>query len=109
MWQMLQQNAPEDYVVATGVTRSVRDFAMAAFAVVGIDDWQRYIEVDTTLFRPAEVDLLIGDITKAHKQLGWQPTVLFENLVKMMVESDVETLSHENALAPRKFSYARLG
>ena len=99
MWRMLQQDTPDDYVVATGVTRSVRDFVMAAFAVVGIDDWQRYVEVDTTLFRPAEVDLLIGDITKARNQLGWQPTVLFENLVKMMVESDVETLSHEKALA----------
>ncbi len=109
MWRMLQQNAPDDYVVATGMTRSVRDFVMAAFAVVGIDDWQRYIEVDTTLFRPAEVDLLIGDITKARTQLGWQPTVLFENLVKMMVESDVETLSHEKALATHRFSYARQG
>ncbi|MGI9059857.1 MAG: GDP-mannose 4,6-dehydratase [Ktedonobacteraceae bacterium] len=107
MWRMLQQNAPDDYVVATGVTRSVRDFVVAAFAVVDIDDWQRYVEVDTTLFRPAEVDLLIGDITKARSQLGWQPTVLFENLVKMMVESDVETLSHEKAVATRRFSYAR--
>ncbi|MEO8953776.1 MAG: GDP-mannose 4,6-dehydratase [Ktedonobacteraceae bacterium] len=107
MWRMLQQNAPDDYVVATGVTRSVRDFVVAAFAVVDIDDWQRYVEVDTTLFRPAEVDLLIGDITKARTQLGWQPTVLFENLVKMMVESDVETLSHEKAVATRRFSYAR--
>ncbi len=107
MWQMLQQDTPDDFVVATGVTRSVRDFVMAAFAVVGIDDWQRYVEIDTTLFRPAEVDLLIGDITKARTQLGWQPTVLFENLVKMMVESDVETLSHEKALATHRFSYAR--
>lgn len=109
MWQMLQQDTPDDFVVATGVTRSVRDFVMAAFAVVGIDDWQRYVEIDTTLFRPAEVDLLIGDITKARTQLGWQPTVLFENLVKMMVESDVETLSHEKVLAIRRFSYARKG
>jgi len=107
MWRMLQQNTPDDYVVATGVTRSVRDFVKAAFAIVGIDDWQRYVEVDTTLFRPAEVDLLIGDITKARTQLGWQPTVLFENLVKMMVESDVEALSHEKAVATRRFSYVR--
>jgi len=107
MWRMLQQDTPDDYVVATGVTRSVRDFVVAAFAVVGIDDWQRYVEVDTTLFRPAEVDLLIGDITKARTQLGWQPTVLFEHLVKMMVESDVETLSHEKAVATHRFSYAR--
>jgi len=109
MWQMLQQNAPDDYVVATGVTHSVRDFVIAAFAVVGIDDWQRYVEVDTTLFRPAEVDLLIGDITKARKQLGWQPTVVFEDLVKMMVESDLESLAYERSLATRSvaFSYTR--
>ncbi len=107
MWLMLQQDTPDDFVIATGVTRSVREFVIAAFAVVGIDDWQRYVEVDTTLFRPAEVDLLIGDITKARQQLGWQPTVAFENLVKMMVESDVESLSHAKTLVPSTFLSAR--
>ena len=99
MWQMLQQDTPEDYVIATGVTHSVRDFVVAAFAYVGIDDWQRYVEVDTGLFRPAEVDLLTGDASKAHKRLGWQPTVTFENLVSMMVESDLQALAREKALA----------
>ncbi|GAC1342337.1 MAG: GDP-mannose 4,6-dehydratase [Ktedonobacteraceae bacterium] len=105
MWQILQQNMAEDYVVATGVTHSVRDFIIAAFGVVGIDDWQRYVEVDASLFRPAEVDLLIGDTSKARKQLGWEPRVTFENLVKMMVESDLEALTHERALVT--YSVAR--
>lgn len=109
MWQMLQQDRPEDYVIATGVTHSVRDFVIAAFANVGIDDWQRYVEVDASLFRPAEVDLLIGDTSKAHRQLGWQPTVTFEDLVKMMVESDLQGLAHERSLAARIMvpSYSR--
>jgi len=98
MWQMLQQDTPEDYVVATGVTHSVYDFVTAAFACVGIDDWQCYVEVDPALFRPAEVDLLIGDATKAHKRLGWRPTVTFEQLVSMMVESDLQALSQEKSL-----------
>lgn len=95
MWHMLQQQTPDDYVIATGVTHSVRDFVIAAFACVGIEDWQRYIEVDPKFFRPAEVDLLIGDASKAHKQLGWQPTVTFEQLVSMMVENDVQMLSRQ--------------
>ena len=98
MWQMLQQDTPEDYVVATGVTHSVYDFVTAAFACVGIDDWQCYVEVDPALFRPAEVDLLTGDATKAHQRLGWWPTVTFEQLVSMMVESDLQALSQEKSL-----------
>lgn len=99
MWQMLQQEKPEDYVIATGVTHSVRDFVSAAFAYVGIDDWQRYVLTDPGLFRPSEVDILIGDATKAHQQLDWQPTVTFESLVGMMVESDLQALKHKQSSA----------
>lgn len=97
MWLMLQQDAPDNYVIATGVTHSVRDFVIAAFAASGIDDWQSYVEVDPALFRPAEVDLLIGDPTKARNKLGWQPTVTFDQLVRMMVENDLKVLAHEKA------------
>src|SRR5216683_2675374 len=96
MWLMLQQDTPEDYVIATGITHSVRDFVIAAFAHVGIQDWQRYVEIDPRLFRPAEVDQLIGDASKAHKQLGWYPRVTFEQLAAMMVESDLELVSSES-------------
>ena len=96
MWLMLQQDTPDDYVIATGHTRSVRDFAIAAFASVGIDDWERYVEIDQTLFRPAEVDHLIGDAAKASRTLGWQPRVSFEQLVEMMVQSDLEHLSQQS-------------
>ncbi len=95
---MLQQDTPEDYVVATGMMHSVCEFLIAAFAAVGIDDWQRYVQEDPSLFRPAEVDLLVGDALKARKQLGWQPTVTFEQLVQMMVESDIQALSQERAM-----------
>jgi GDPmannose 4,6-dehydratase len=95
MWLMLQQDTPDDYVIATGHTHSVRDFAAAAFASVGIDDWERYVEIDQTLFRPAEVDHLIGDASKASRALGWQPKVSFEQLVEMMVQSDLEHLSQQ--------------
>ena len=95
MWRILQQDFPEDFVIATGVTHSVRDFVIAAFAHVDISDWQNYVEINPTLLRPAEVDQLIGDASKAHKQLGWYPRVTFEQLVAMMVESDLELLSSE--------------
>lgn len=93
MWLMLQQETPEDYVIATGTTHSVRDFVTTAFAHVGIDDWQRYVEVDSHLFRPAEVDQLIGDASRAHQRLGWRPRVTFEELVRMMVENDLQQVS----------------
>jgi GDPmannose 4,6-dehydratase len=98
MWLMLQQDKPDDYVIATGVTHSVRDFVAAAFAYVGIDDWQRYVEVNPCLFRPAEVDQLLGDASKARKVLGWQPRVTFVELVSMMVESDLQRTSTEAKL-----------
>ena len=90
MWLMLQQDQPSDYVVATGHTHSVRDFVTAAFAAVGIDDWSRYVTQDPRFFRPAEVDVLVGDATKARTELGWKPEVGFDQLVAMMVEHDLE-------------------
>lgn len=95
MWMMLQQEQPDDYVVATGISHSVRDFVVAAFAHVGIDDWERYIEIDPRIFRPAEVDALVGDASRARERLGWQPRVSFEQLVSMMVDSDLQHLSRE--------------
>jgi GDPmannose 4,6-dehydratase len=107
MWLMLQQEQPDDYVVATGVSHSVRDFVIAAFAHVGIQDWERYVEIDPHLFRPAEVDHLIGDASRAREQLGWQPRVTFEQLVGMMVESDLQRVSHFNTLSGSSYSIAR--
>lgn len=97
MWRMLQQATPEDYVIATGETHSVREFVEAAFTVVNIADWESYVQTDPRFIRPAEVDLLIGDATKARSQLGWEPRVAFPELVKMMVEHDVRELKR----APR--------
>ncbi|MDP9118289.1 MAG: GDP-mannose 4,6-dehydratase [Actinomycetota bacterium] len=93
MWRMLQQPVGDDYVVSTGQTHSIRDLLDAAFAVVDIDDWEPYVEQDPQFFRPAEVDLLIGDARKARTVLGWEPTVDFAGLVTMMVESDLLALS----------------
>jgi len=98
MWQMLQQDKPDDYVIATGTTHSVRDFVVTAFAHVGIHDWQRYVEIDPQLYRPAEVDQLIGDASKARQRFGWRPRVTFEELVSMMVENDLQQVS---SLPPR--------
>jgi GDPmannose 4,6-dehydratase len=89
MWRMLQQDEADDYVVATGETHSIREFLEIAFAHVGIDDWQDKVTQDPRFFRPAEVDLLIGDPSKAREQLGWQPKVGFDELVRMMVDSDL--------------------
>jgi GDPmannose 4,6-dehydratase len=89
MWLMLQQDTPSDYVVATGRTHSVREFVDAAFRHAEIDDWQRFVEQDPRFFRPAEVDLLVGDASKARDELGWKPEVSFESLVAMMVDHDL--------------------
>ncbi len=97
MWMMLQQERPEDFVIATGQTHSVQEFIEAAFAYVEIEDWQRHVEIDKQFFRPAEVDQLIGDATKARCQLGWEPAVTFEELVHMMVESDLQRLAGQVA------------
>ncbi len=90
MWSMLQQESPDDYVVATGKTHSVREFVERAFAAAGIDDWRRYVVQDPRYFRPAEVDLLVGDATKARVRLGWTPEVDFPSLVQRMVEHDIK-------------------
>mgnify|MGYP000956380336 CR=1 FL=1 len=89
MWMMLQQDEPDDYVIATGETHSIEELISLAFAEVGIDDWRPYVRQDPKFFRPAEVDLLIGDASKAREQLGWQPEVGFPELVKMMVANDL--------------------
>ncbi len=86
---MLQQDTPGDYVLATGETHSIEEFVELAFAEVGIGNWGDYVRQDPKFFRPAEVDLLIGDASKAHTQLGWQPEVDFAGLVKMMVAHDL--------------------
>ncbi|MGB3654929.1 MAG: GDP-mannose 4,6-dehydratase [Rivularia sp. (in: cyanobacteria)] len=91
MWLMLQQEQPEDYVIATNETHSVRDFLELAFNYVNLD-WQEYVEFDKRYLRPAEVDLLIGDSTKARTKLGWTPSVTFEQLVALMVEADLQAL-----------------
>jgi GDPmannose 4,6-dehydratase len=90
MWMMLQQPTGDDYVVATGETHSIREFLDLAFAHVGIDDWHGHVRQDPRFMRPAEVDLLVGDATKAHVNLGWKPRVTFPELVTMMVDSDIE-------------------
>ncbi len=91
MWMMLQQEQPDDYVIATNETHSVREFLELAFSYVNLD-WQEYVEFDKRYLRPAEVDLLIGDSTKARTQLGWTPSVTFEQLVALMVEADLQAL-----------------
>lgn len=93
MWLMLQQDEADDYVVATGETHSIRDLLQIAFAYVGLEDWSRYVKQDPRFMRPAEVDLLIGDPTKAQKELGWERTVDFPGLVTMMVENDMKEQS----------------
>ena len=90
MWLMLQQDKPGDYVVATGETHSIEEFLTLAFEEVGLDDWHNYVRQDPRFFRPAEVDLLIGDPTKTRDKLGWIPEVDFPSLVKMMVKNDME-------------------
>ncbi|MFO0938441.1 MAG: GDP-mannose 4,6-dehydratase [Gemmataceae bacterium] len=93
MWLMLQQPSPNDYVIATGVTHTVKRLVELAFGAVGLD-WQKYTKIDPDLVRPAEVDLLIGDPTKAKTELGWKPDVSFEQLVDMMVKADLEKLKN---------------
>jgi GDPmannose 4,6-dehydratase len=90
MWLMLQQPEPDDYVVATGETHSGREFAELAFGHVGIEDWERYVRIDPRHFRPAEVDHLIGDASKARRVLGWEPKVDFPELVRLMVDADLK-------------------
>jgi GDPmannose 4,6-dehydratase len=93
-WMMLQAEEADDFVIAMGETHTVREFCDKAFAHVGLD-WEEYVEVDPRYYRPTEVELLIGDPTKAKTTLGWEPKVSFEELVQMMVEADVELLAGE--------------
>jgi GDPmannose 4,6-dehydratase len=98
MWLMLQQERPDDYVIATGVSHSVKDLIEIAFARVGLE-WQKYVRVDPALLRPAEVDHLLGDPTKARNELGWTPAVNFRQLVEMMVDADMALLASTPAPA----------
>jgi GDPmannose 4,6-dehydratase len=91
MWLMLQQERADDYVIATGETHSVREFLEEAFGYVGLD-WREFVEIDPKYFRPAEVDLLVGDASKARRVLGWEPKVRFRDLVRLMVDADVEAV-----------------
>ena len=95
MWLMMQQELPDDYVIAIGETRSIKDFLDAAFKEVGITDWEPYVEQDLKFMRPAEVDVLRGDASKANNNLGWEPKTSFEEMVKLMVRRDVELLSNK--------------
>jgi GDPmannose 4,6-dehydratase len=98
MWMMLQQDQPDDFVVASGRTHSVQRFCELAFDAVGLN-WQDYVQVDERYLRPAEVDLLVGDASKARAQLGWQPSVTFEQMVEIMVDADIKLLKGEAAPA----------
>ncbi len=94
MWLMLQQDEPEDFVIATGETHSVRELCEIAFGYLGLD-YRDFVVQDPRYYRPAEVDLLVGDASKAHAKLGWRPSVSFEDLVKLMVDADMENLQRE--------------
>jgi GDPmannose 4,6-dehydratase len=107
MWMMMQTESPDDYVVATGETHSVREFAELAFSHVGLD-WQKYVALDPRYLRPAEVDILQGDASKARTKLGWQPKTGFEDLVKLMVDADVKLLNERLSGEFERQSIARM-
>ena len=98
MWLMLQQDEPEDFVIATGRPHSVRELVERAFARVGLEPWE-YVETDPAYFRPAEVDRLVGDAGKARQKLGWQPRTSFEELIDLMVDADLERLERMGPVA----------
>lgn len=93
MYLMLQQSEPDDFVIATGESHSVREFLEESFSYAGLRDWREYIEIDTQYFRPVEVEVLVGDTTKAKEKLGWQPRIKFKELVKVMVDADLRRLN----------------
>jgi GDPmannose 4,6-dehydratase len=101
MWLMLQHDKPDDYVIATGETHSVREFLDEVFGLLGLN-WQEHVEVDQRYFRPAEVDLLLGDSGKARRVLGWKPKIAFKQLAKMMTEADLELACHERLIAEHR-------
>jgi len=105
MWLMLQQDKPDDYVIATGETHSVREFAQTVFGKLGLD-YEKHVAVDLRYFRPTEVDVLLGDASKAKKALGWQPRVSFDQLVDMMIAADLESAKKEKTLVDAGFSCA---
>lgn len=92
MWSLLQYSKPDDFVIATGETHSIREFLEEAFKYAGLGDWSSYVEIDPRYFRPAEVDVLIGDAGKAREKLGWEPKIKFKDLVKIMIDSDFRKL-----------------
>ncbi|MBV8245460.1 MAG: GDP-mannose 4,6-dehydratase, partial [Candidatus Eremiobacteraeota bacterium] len=92
MWMMLQQDRADDYVIATGRTHRVLDFVRIAFESAGLGSFEPYVRIDARFIRPAEVDLLIGDASKARRELGWEPEIGFEDLVEMMVKADLDRL-----------------
>ena len=92
MWLMLQQNKPDDYVIASGSTHTIKEFLTLAFKEIGVDDWSKHVKQDQKFMRPAEVDILLGDSKKAKSKLGWQPKTSFQELVKIMVASDIKKL-----------------
>jgi len=96
MWLMLQQDDPDDYIISTGITHSIRDFLKHAFDEIGITDWKDYVKQDDKYMRPADIDVLRGDNSKAKKILGWEPKVSFENIVKKMVRNDIKLLGENN-------------
>ncbi|MBI4051670.1 MAG: GDP-mannose 4,6-dehydratase [Elusimicrobia bacterium] len=99
MWLMLQQDKPEDFIIATGQAHTVKELVQIAFDEVGLP-WEKYVRVDKKLFRPAEVDHLIGDAAKAKQNLGWQPKLSFEEMIRLMVHEDIKSLSKTAAAAP---------
>ena len=101
IWRMLQQDEPRDYVIATGQTHSVREFVEVAFGLLDLD-WRKHVEIDPRYFRPAEVDVLLGDAAKARKELGWEPKVTFEQLVAMMIDNDWKLAKEERVLADHR-------
>jgi GDPmannose 4,6-dehydratase len=105
MWLMLNAERADDYVIATGETHSVREFIEKAFAYLDLD-WQEYVEIDPKYFRPAEVDLLLGDASKAKRELGWEPKVTFDQLVKLMLDHDLKLAEQEAAAAESKHNVA---
>jgi len=101
MWLMLQQEQPDDYVIATGETHSVREFVEEVFGLLGLD-WKKCVEIDPRYFRPTEVDMLLGDASKARKALGWKPRITFKTLAKMMTEHDWAVAKEERILADHR-------
>jgi GDPmannose 4,6-dehydratase len=104
MWRMVQHDEPDDFVLATNETHSVREFMEVAFAHAGLD-WEEHVEIDPKYFRPSEVDVLLGDYSKAKEKLGWEPTITFEGLVQMMVDADVKAVEDELAGRVTRYSH----